>query len=94
MFIINFVMPKRSAKKKALKQNEETASLNYINDKINSGEFMPCLGGCGGILSKYKGCNYIKCIICKIKICWNCRKIKGFASPNTCSWKNPICNSH
>jgi RanBP-type and C3HC4-type zinc finger-containing protein 1 len=88
-------MPSRSRKKQA-KRKMETQKL--IDEKISLGEYMLCLGECGAIIQKDGGCNWIKCIICKTELCWQCRLIKKGNYPNVnvgfCPYGNPACNSH
>ena len=68
-------------KKKKKKQEEEEEK---IEEKI-------CPGGCGFGISKIKGCNLVKCPVCKLKICFLCLKIKGSRNNNT-NTKEEYCN--
>ncbi|VVC42707.1 RING-type zinc-finger, LisH dimerisation motif,Zinc finger, RING-type,Zinc finger, RING/FYVE/PHD- [Cinara cedri] len=44
--------------------------LNYtVENLIERGDAMPC-PGCNTILSKQQGCDWIKCAVCFMEICW------------------------
>lgn len=92
-------MPARSRKKKAKRKVEAILeSEKLIKEKLSLGEYKYCLGGCGVIIQKDGGCNWIKCSICSTEQCWHCNKAKKGNYPNVisgyCSYGNPGCNSH
>jgi len=44
-------------------------NLFYSKNLIERGDAMPC-PGCSTILSKQQGCDWIKCAVCFMEICW------------------------
>lgn len=56
--------------------NSDPATQEYFIQRFASGETKICVGGCGRLIDKEDGCNFVECAGCKTQMCWVCNKKK------------------
>ncbi len=49
----------------------DDATKEFIVDNLAAFTYRYCMG-CGVLIQKDGGCNYVKCVVCGTEICWQC----------------------